>query len=199
MAVFQRCGFPRPSPQVNVGVRRRFETAQVEVAMRTVHCPLAAGLTALGLWLPPNPARADPKPDDGRDRLTGTWQVVAWEMDGQKLPVLFAQVIQLDAKSGTYRMDLAAGLAGWLEHRGTFKVVGTDKGVFQVDLEYTNTGPVGESNRTAESRHTVNAICELVGKDELRVCRTEGKDRPDKFETKSGDGRTVEVYKRKKP
>ena len=90
-------------------------------------------------------------------------------------------------------------LAGWSEHRGTFKVVGVDKGVFRVDLEYTNTGPVGESNRTAKSQHVEKAIWDLVGKDEVRVCRTEGKDRPDKFETKKGDGRTVEVYKRKKP
>jgi uncharacterized protein (TIGR03067 family) len=167
--------------------------------MRTILCPLAAGLAVLGFWLPANPARADPKPDDGRDTLTGKWQVVAWEMDGQKLPVLFSQVVQLDVKSGSYRLDLAAGLAGWSEHRGTFKIVGVEKGVFQVDLEYTNTAPVGESNTTAQGRHTVKAIWELVGKDELRVCRTEKKDRPDKFETKDGDGRVVEVYKRKKP
>jgi uncharacterized protein (TIGR03067 family) len=167
--------------------------------MRTVLYQLAVGLVALGPWLTPGSARADPKPDDGRDQLSGKWQVVGWEKDGQKLPILFSQVVQLDAKSGTYRLDLAAGLAGWSEHRGTLKVVGVDKGVFQVDLEYTNTGPVGESNRTVQSKHSVKAVWELVGKDELRVCWTEGKDRPDKFETKDGDGRTFEVYKRKKP
>src|SRR5262245_3211292 len=167
--------------------------------MRTFFYTLVAGVAALGPWVPPGPARADPKADDWRDRLSGKWQVVAWEMDGQKLPILFSQVVELDAKSGTYRMDLAAGLAGWSEHRGTFKVVGADKGVFQVDLEYTSTGPVGESNRTAQSKHTVKSIWELVSEDELRVCRTEGSVRPDKFETKNGDGRTVEVYKRKKP
>lgn len=167
--------------------------------MRTFICSLAAGLAAIGSWLPCAPARADPKPDDGRDQLSGKWQVVAWEKDGQKLPVLFSQVVQLDAKSGTYRLDLAAGLAGWSRRRGTLKVVGVDKGVFQVDLEYKDIGPVGETNQTAESNHAVKAICRLVGKDELQVCWTEGKDRPDKFETKEGDGRTVEVYKRKKP
>ena len=167
--------------------------------MSTFLYTLAAGLTALGTWLPSGTAREDPKPDDGRDQLSGKWQVVAWEADGEKLPVLFSLVVQLDAKSGTYRMDLAAGLAGWSEHRGTFKVVGANKGVFRVDLEYTSTGPVGESNQTAKSKHSAKAIWELVGKDELRVCRTEGKERPDKFETKKGDGRTLEVYKRKKP
>src|SRR5215208_5417855 len=115
--------------------------------MRTFLYPVAVGLTALGAWLPPGQARADPKPDDGRDRLSGTWQVVAWENDGQKLLVLFSQVVKLDAKSGTYRMDLAAGLAGWSKHRRTLKGGGVNKGVFQVDLEYTSTGPVGESNR----------------------------------------------------
>ena len=164
--------------------------------MRTFLLTLAAGLAAIG---PPSPARADPKTDDGRDQLSGKWQVIAWEMDGEKLPVLFSQVIELNAKTGAYRMNLAAGLAGWSEHRGTFKIVGVDKGVFRVDLEYTSTGPVGESNQTARSLHTEKAIWELVGKDELRVCRTEKKDRPAKFETKNGDGRTFEVYKRKKP
>jgi hypothetical protein len=106
-------------------------------------------------------------------------------------------VLRLDARSNRYRSDLAAGLAGWSESRGTFTVVGTDKGLLKVDLWYTHTGPVGESNRTATGKHRAKAIWELVGKDQLRVCKTEGKDRPDKFETKPGDGRTLEVYRRK--
>ena len=157
-----------------------------------------AGLVALAALAQPGPSRADPKKaDDGRERLSGKWQVAAWEHDGEKLPVLFAEVVELDAKAGTYRMRLAVPLVGGLDHKGTFQIVGVDDGVFRVDLEYTATGPVGESNRTATSEHKEKAIWKLVGKDELWVCRTEGKDRPDQFETKKGDGRTVEVFKRK--
>ena len=65
---------------------------------------------------------------------------------------------------GQYRSDLAAGLAGWSESRGTFKVVGIEKGVLKVDLAYTHTGPIGESNRTATSKHKAKAIWQLEGK-----------------------------------
>jgi uncharacterized protein (TIGR03067 family) len=168
--------------------------------MRTFIGRTVVGIVCLAALATAGPARADPKKeDDGREQLGGKWQVVAWEHDGDKLPVLFSEVIDLDVKLGTYKLDLAAGLAGWSEHRGTFTIVGVEKGVFQVDLEYKSTGPVGESNRTATSEHKVKAIFELVGRDELRVCRAEGKDRPDRFETRKGDGRTVEVLQRKKP
>ena len=152
----------------------------------------AAGVVAA--FLSPAPT------GDGRADLTGTWALVAWEKDGERYPVVLAShVVRLDVKDLTYRMDLAVALVGWSEHRGKFQIVGADKRVLKVDLAYISRGSVGESNRVAESLHTEAGIWELVGQDELRMCSTEGKDRPDKFETKKGDGRVLSLYKRKKP
>jgi uncharacterized protein (TIGR03067 family) len=155
---------------------------------------IAASLTVLVLVPAPSPAQ----PDGGRDDLTGTWQLTGFETDGQRIAVVVSEVLVLDAKKGTYSLRLAAGLAGGLDQKGTFEIVGTEKGMFKVDLMYTRTGQVGESNQTATSKHTERGLWKLEGKDTLVICSTEGKDRPDSLTTKKGDGRQLNVYERKK-
>ncbi|HJZ57257.1 MAG TPA: hypothetical protein VKE74_19970 [Gemmataceae bacterium] len=161
----------------------------------TIRWMIAVSLAVVAM----SPALCPAQADDGRADLSGTWRLTAWEINGERLPpVMVSEVVVLNVEKGTYRLDLAAGLAGGLDQKGTFKIVSGEKGVFQVDLKYTRTGPVGESNKTSSSEHTEKAIWKLVDKDTLWMCSTEGKDRPDSFTTKKGDDRHLNIYKREK-
>src|SRR5262245_52641650 len=97
-------------------------------------------------------ALAQPAPT--RDDLTGTWQAVATEQEGVRSPGLVASTLEIDVRAGTYYRRTVGILVGGVESRGSLKVVGGKDGVFQVDLEFTRTGNVGESNREASSQHS---------------------------------------------
>jgi hypothetical protein len=135
-----------------------------------------------------------------RADLSGTWIMVGWEADGQRIPlVMVGSVMRLDLKKGTYHRTFSAGLAGGSTEKGDVEVVGAaGKRVLKIDLEYMHTGSVGESNREVTTTHVERAIAEVVDKDTLRMCATEGKVRPDGFTTKKGDGRRLLVFQRKK-
>ena len=146
---------------------------------------------------------AQPKddPKDDRADLTGTWVMVAFEHNGQRtdlrkteLPV--ASVLTI--RDQEFKRSTVAALAGGVAEKGKLKIVSAEKRVFKVDVEYTRfSGPDDIRPNTSESKHAEQELWELVDKNTLRVCRApEKKERPDGFETKNGDGRSVKVYER---
>jgi uncharacterized protein (TIGR03067 family) len=172
--------------------------------MRTLTKGFVAIVVALAAALPPAASLAQPpaKPDDGRADLSGEWVLVAMERDGKRSDLrkefsLFSQALTI--RGDKFNSSAGAPFAGGIDEKGTFRVVGADRRVFRVDAEYTRTWSVGESNREGKSSHRGKELWELVDKDTLRICRADGENRPDKFETKKGDGRELSVYERKKP
>ena len=158
-------------------------------------CLVLAGVLAASAAQPP----ADPK--DDRADLTGTWVMVAFEQNGQRtdlrktdVPVGGALVIQ----DQQFKRSTVAALVGGVDEKGKLKIVGAEKRVFKVDVEYTRSRGADDIRPNAsESKHADKELWELVDKNTLRVCRApEKKERPDSFETKPGDGRGVVVYER---
>ena len=102
-------------------------------------------------------------------------------------------------KGQEFKRGFGAAFVGGTDEKGTFKIASREKGVFKLDLDYTRdrSGDDIRPNGT-KSEHSDKELWELVDKDTLRICRAPGKDRPDSFETKKGDGREVKEYTRAK-
>jgi uncharacterized protein (TIGR03067 family) len=159
---------------------------------------LAVAVFLLPLWLP---APAAAKPDDGKADLEGKWELTAWERDGERtenreganfVPVLFT------VKGDTFTREAGVPFVFYSKTTGRFQVVGADRRVFKVDVQYSTTTVSGKGEEKREDNRTGKELWELVDKNTLRICRTEGKDRPDGFTTRKDDSRIVLQFGREK-
>lgn len=140
-----------------------------------------AAVLVLGILLSA-PARGDEKAD--LKKLEGTWLPTAAEFGGQKWSDEQIKVIKLVVADGKYTVTV-----GGQTDKGTFKLDPAAKPA-AMDIIGTD-GP--------NKGKTIPAIYELSN-DTLKVCYAlEGKDRPSKFETKTGTATFLVTYKRAKP
>ncbi len=115
------------------------------------------------------------------EKLQGTWNIVALEVDGQKMPSAGSKIMV----KGTRFTTIAMGA----EYSGTL-VVDATKSPQTFDLKFTSGREKGSTNF---------GIYELDG-DTWKICLSmTGKDRPTKFATKAGSGHALEALQREKP
>lgn len=140
-----------------------------------------------------NTAAVNPETD-----LTGTWSLAVIEKDGGREPnALLPYTLTLDARTGAYKKRSVVFLAGGSQSEGTFRIVGTEGGLLQVDLDYEWTGGVGQDDRPPTStRATGKVLWQLVDRNTLRTCGEPGKDRPTAMTTRKGDGQVVYEFTR---
>jgi uncharacterized protein (TIGR03067 family) len=114
--------------------------------------------------------------------MEGTWDIVSVTVDGNDVPKP-EEKATLVVKGDTW----AIKVGDTVNQEGTFKIDPTIK-IKTIDVMQTK--PDG-SNRIG--------IYELKG-DEMKICLVgDGKDRPTAFESKSGSGAYLAVYKKSKP
>jgi uncharacterized protein (TIGR03067 family) len=113
------------------------------------------------------------------DRLQGTWNIAALEMDGRKVPVMGAKiVVQGDRFTST-------GMGATYEGR---IVADTGKSPKTIDMIF-DSGP--------EKGNTSFGIFEFEDNDTWKLClTTQGENRPGKFATEAGTGHAFEILKR---
>jgi uncharacterized protein (TIGR03067 family) len=143
--------------------------------------PLACA--ALLTLIAASPAE-DPKEAAGKEMklMEGSWDIVSVTIDGTEAPKPDEKPI-LVVKGDTW----AIKVGNTINQEGTFKIDPTAK-IKTIDVMQTK--PDG-SNRIG--------IYELKG-DEMKICLVgDGKDRPTAFESKSGSGAYLAVYKKSKP
>jgi uncharacterized protein (TIGR03067 family) len=137
---------------------------------------------------------ADAKAEDLPADLTGTWGLVAAEMDGKRhdgpIPV------QLTIKGDAYTMESGVPFAFSSTATGTLKLAGADGKVLRIDTKY-KVVTWGRDGKT-ESDGSEKALWELVDKDTLRICYVPKGERPAGFDTKEGDGRIMTTFRRLK-
>src|SRR3954471_16806114 len=123
--------------------------------------------------------------DSDLDKLQGTWQLVAMEVEGHEAPA-----DELKDRNAVYEGDRLSLRAGeTVRRRGivTLEPGRSPKAMNTWDQD----GPYADQ--------TVPGIYELDG-DTLKVCFARpGEERPKEFSTKSGSGFLFCVYKRQKP
>jgi uncharacterized protein (TIGR03067 family) len=140
-------------------------------------------LAIVVLILPVAALVADEKEDGKKElkRLTGTWKGVSAVIDGKELSKEEAEAMRLVVKGESYTFD-----------NGKDKIEGTH----QVDpsVEPKTIDAVRKSG--PDKGKTLLGIYELTD-DTFRVCFAPvGKKRPGKFESKSGSGNRLLVFKR---
>ena len=113
-------------------------------------------------------------------KLQGTWNIVAFELDGRKMPAVGSKIVVKGNRFTTIAMGAT--------YDGTLAVDVT-KTPKTFDLIFT-AGP--------EKGNTSFGIYELDG-DTWKICLAiTGKDRPKKFATKPGSGHALETLKRER-
>jgi hypothetical protein len=161
------------------------------------------GLVALSAALYSTPVLGQPERAPApRRALSGTWVMTEFEEDGTAYPAVFvSDEITIDAKAGKFRRSHGAPFVGGYTDTGTFKVADEVEAGQRVELAFSRYGGFGEGppRRTDE---TGRALWKVDDKGRLQVCygaRKDGKDGPESFTTKKGDGRLVVIYERERP
>lgn len=124
-----------------------------------------------------------PNSPNALERLQGTWEIVALEVDGRPMPATDAQI---DIKKDRFT---SRGMGP--VYKGQM-IVDDSKVPFTLDLKFTAGPEKGNINR---------GIFEFAGQ-QWRLClQMTGGKRPDRFATSAGSGRALETLKRatKKP
>jgi uncharacterized protein (TIGR03067 family) len=124
---------------------------------------------------------ADAKEDAAkkdRERLQGTWSVVSAERGGEKVPEAQAQKMKLEIKGDTVTVQTGKG-----SEEATFKLDPTQK-------------PAAIDITSAEKKWL--GIYQLEG-DALKVCWSDGDQRPTEFASKAGTRIRFMTLKRDKP
>jgi uncharacterized protein (TIGR03067 family) len=151
----------------------------------------AAGLLALltaASLAPPSPA--DDKEDAGRKelkKLEGTWQMVAGEHEGRKIPDENVRKSRITWKGAEVAVDTPHQSAHTIRARVTL-----DPSRSPREMDWVReVGP--------EKGKTQHAIFEFLSEDEYRICFAPGDSpRPREFHTRPGTGEFQHVWKRVK-
>jgi uncharacterized protein (TIGR03067 family) len=116
------------------------------------------------------------------DRLEGTWKVVSMERDGKKVSREEAEKMRVEFKGQRY-----AFRGGDEDYDGTFRADASQK-------------PKHIDTVVKQGGKTINArgIYELDG-DTLKICWSDGDERPTAFATKPDSGLRMLVLRREKP
>ena len=125
---------------------------------------------------------ADAKEDAAkkdRERLHGTWSVVSAERNGEKVPEAQAQKMKIEFKGDTVTVQTGKG-----SEEATFKLDPTQKPA-AIDI-------------TAAAEKKWLGIYQLEG-DTLKVCWSDGDQRPTEFASKAGSRARLMVLKRDRP
>ena len=116
-------------------------------------------------------------------QLQGEWSLVAWMIDGQRIPAekLALHRVVYDGLEVTTMMN---------GHRYFTEKISIDPSSIPPTIDYTLT--------RGSTPHVKLGIYELSG-DMFKLCiGRPGAKRPTDFSTKQGDGRTLQVWRRKK-
>jgi uncharacterized protein (TIGR03067 family) len=117
------------------------------------------------------------------EKLKGTWEVLALEVEGMKVPEPAFKGSRIIINGETFK-----AITEGVTYEGTLKIKTTSKPK-TIDLMFTE-GP--------EKGKTALGIYELVG-DDLKICLAmPGRTRPASFSTKPGSGHALQALRRQK-
>jgi uncharacterized protein (TIGR03067 family) len=143
-------------------------------------------LAALCLLLSPLAAHAFQTAEERvkreEEKLSGTWEVVRVEADGQALPPKQFRGLKMTFKAGKFTAQMGQGE----KQEGTYKIDPT-KNPKRIDISRKNGPPAGRDQF---------AVYSLAG-NTLKVCSGgSAKERPDGFETRGKEGRVLMTLRR---
>jgi uncharacterized protein (TIGR03067 family) len=126
--------------------------------------------------------RSDGEGNDGTEKLAGVWSCVSGINDGKPLPEDIVKQLKLTLTKDRYKTEKGQVLL----FDGIYKIDASQRPK-HIDI----TAPEGE-----QAGKTSKGIYALEG-ETLRMCYAD-KDRPKDFESKSGSGVTLVIWKRSK-
>jgi uncharacterized protein (TIGR03067 family) len=144
-----------------------------------------AGMAVLGVGIALGAARADTRADDAKkdaDKLQGTWEFTAYELEGKENPNLKGALLTFDGDKFSVKMGDRVIMSGTVKVDAAKKPATIDAAVTDGD------------NKGA----TMLAIYEITG-DTIKVCAdAQGKKRPTEFKTAPETAQLMLVAKRVK-